>query len=42
VEQNLSLVSSISEKVYAIKEGRVVREISDEEEIKSNVCEQYL
>ena len=42
VEQNLSLVSTISEKVYAIKEGRVVREISDEEEIKSNVCEQYL
>lgn len=42
VEQNLSLVSAISEKVYAIKEGRVVREISDEEEIKNNVCEQYL
>jgi ABC-type branched-subunit amino acid transport system ATPase component len=42
VEQNLSLVSTISEKVYAIKEGRVVREISDKEEIKSNVCEQYL
>ncbi len=42
VEQNLSLVSAISERVYAIKEGRVVREISDEGEIKSNVCEQYL
>jgi len=42
VEQNLTLVSAISEKVYAIKEGRVVREISDAEEIKNNVCEQYL
>ncbi len=42
VEQNLSLVSAISERVYAIKEGRVVREISDEGEIKRNVCEQYL
>ena len=42
VEQNLSLVSAISEKVYAIKEGRIVREISDEEDIKNNVCEQYL
>ena len=42
VGQNLALVSAISERVYAIKEGRVVREISDEGEIKSNVCEQYL
>jgi ABC-type branched-subunit amino acid transport system ATPase component len=42
VGQNLSLVRAISERVYAIKEGRVVREISDEGEIKSNVCEQYL
>lgn len=42
VEQNLSLVSAISERVYAVKEGRVVHEISDESEIKSNVCEKYL
>ena len=42
VGQNLALVSAISERVYAIKEGRVVREFSDEAEIKSNVCEQYL
>ena len=42
VEQNLSLVCAISDKVYAIKEGRVVSEIEDEGDIKSNVCEQYL
>jgi ABC-type branched-subunit amino acid transport system ATPase component len=42
VEQNLSLVCAISEKVYAVKEGHVVTEISDEESIKANVCEQYL
>jgi ABC-type branched-subunit amino acid transport system ATPase component len=42
VEQNLSLVCAISEKVYAIKEGHEVTEISDEESIKANVCEQYL
>jgi len=42
VEQNLSLVCAISEKVYAIKEGRIVTEISDEEAIRSNICERYL
>ncbi|MCG6535869.1 MAG: hypothetical protein L7F78_14505 [Syntrophales bacterium LBB04] len=42
VEQNLSLVCAISQKVYAVKEGRIVTEISDEESIKANVCEQYL
>jgi ABC-type branched-subunit amino acid transport system ATPase component len=42
VEQNLSLVCAISDKVYAVKEGRIVTEISDEESIRSNICEQYL
>ncbi len=42
VEQNLALVCTISDKVYAIKEGRIVTEISDEEAIRSNICEQYL
>ncbi len=42
VEQNLSLVCAISEKVYALKEGRIVTEICDQESIKANVCEQYL
>jgi ABC-type branched-subunit amino acid transport system ATPase component len=42
VEQNLSLVCAISNKVYALKEGRIVTEIADAESIKANVCEQYL
>jgi ABC-type branched-subunit amino acid transport system ATPase component len=42
VEQNLSLVCAISDKVYALKEGRMVTEISDEESIRSNLCEKYL
>ena len=42
VEQNLSLVSAISQRVYAVKEGRIVHEITDDDEIKSNVCEKYL
>jgi len=42
VEQNLSLVCAIADKVYAVKEGRIVTEISDEESIRSNICERYL
>jgi ABC-type branched-subunit amino acid transport system ATPase component len=42
VEQNLPLVSAIADKVYAIKEGRVVAEIVDPDAIRANVCERYL
>ena len=42
VEQNLTLVSAISNRIYAFKEGRIVHEINDDEEIKNNVCEKYL
>jgi ABC-type branched-subunit amino acid transport system ATPase component len=42
VEQNLPLVCDLSDKVYAIKEGRVVAEITDPASIKANVCEKYL
>jgi ABC-type branched-subunit amino acid transport system ATPase component len=42
VEQNLPLVCSISDKVYALKEGRIVAEISDKESIRADICEQYL
>jgi len=42
VEQNLPLVCAISDKIYAIKEGRIVIEITDQESIKANICEQYL
>jgi ABC-type branched-subunit amino acid transport system ATPase component len=42
VEQNLPLVCAIAHKVYAIKEGRVVSEITEKDKIKADVCEQYL
>jgi ABC-type branched-subunit amino acid transport system ATPase component len=42
VEQNLPLVCAISDKIYALKEGRIVAELTDKESIKANICEQYL
>jgi ABC-type branched-subunit amino acid transport system ATPase component len=42
VEQNLPLVCAISDKIYALKEGRIVTELTGPESIKANVCEQYL
>jgi branched-chain amino acid transport system ATP-binding protein len=42
VEQNLPLVCAISEKIYALKEGHIVAEITDPEMIKADICEQYL
>jgi ABC-type branched-subunit amino acid transport system ATPase component len=42
VEQNLPVVCAISDKIYAIKEGRVVAEIADRESIRTEVCEKYL
>lgn len=42
VEQNLPLVCAISDKIYAIKEGHIVTELTGQESIKPNVCEQYL
>jgi ABC-type branched-subunit amino acid transport system ATPase component len=41
VEQNLPLVCAISEKIYAIKEGRIVTELVGEK-IAANICEGYL
>ncbi len=41
VEQNLPLVCAISEKIYAIKEGRIVMELAGDQ-LKANVCEGYL
>ena len=41
VEQNLPLVCAISEKIYAIKEGRIVTELTGER-LKTDVCEGYL
>ena len=42
VEQNLPLVCAISDKIYAIKEGRIVAELTDAESIKAGICEQYI
>ena len=42
VEQNLPLVCAISNKVYALKEGRVMAELTDREPIKPEMCEKYL
>lgn len=42
VEQNLPLVGRVADVVYAIKEGRVVAEITDREAIRSGAVEAYL
>jgi len=42
VEQNLPLVCAISDKIYAIKEGRVVAELADAASISLRNCEQFL
>ena len=42
VEQNLPLVCAISDRIYALKEGRMVAELADRESIQAKVCEQYL
>ncbi len=42
VEQNLPLVCAISNKVYAIREGRIVAELAGEDSIRPDVCERYL
>jgi ABC-type branched-subunit amino acid transport system ATPase component len=42
VEQNLPLVCAISDKLYAIKEGRVVAEVTDKDSITASICERFL
>jgi ABC-type branched-subunit amino acid transport system ATPase component len=42
VEQNLPLVCAIADKVYAIRDGRVVAELSGRDSITFEACEQYL
>ncbi len=42
VEQNLPLVCAISDKVYAMSDGRIVAEMADRESIRVDVCERYL
>ncbi|MEO8136088.1 MAG: ABC transporter ATP-binding protein [Betaproteobacteria bacterium] len=42
VEQNLPLVCAIADRVYAIKEGRVVAELAGPDSITAANCERYL
>ena len=42
VEQNLPLVCAIADKVYALKEGRIMAELSERASIRPEMCEQYL
>jgi ABC-type branched-subunit amino acid transport system ATPase component len=42
VEQNLPLIASIADRVYCMKEGKVVNEITTREQISSMHFEQYL
>jgi ABC-type branched-subunit amino acid transport system ATPase component len=35
VEQNLDLVTRLADRIYAIREGSIVKEISDATEIKN-------
>jgi branched-chain amino acid transport system ATP-binding protein len=42
VEQNLPLVCAIADKVYAMKEGRIVAELVGADSIRTEVCERYL
>jgi ABC-type branched-subunit amino acid transport system ATPase component len=42
VEQNLPLVCAIADKVYALKEGRVMAALTDRESIRPEACEKYL
>ena len=42
VEQNLPLVCAISDKVYALREGRIVTAIEDRAALTPELCEQYV
>ena len=42
VEQNLPLVCAIADKIYALKEGRIMAELKEHDEIKPEACEKYL
>ncbi|MGE5524833.1 MAG: ATP-binding cassette domain-containing protein, partial [Rhodospirillaceae bacterium] len=42
VEQNLPLVCAIANRIYALKEGRMVAEITERASITPEACEPYL
>lgn len=42
IEQNLPLTAEVADRVYAMKEGKIVAEVVDREEIKHLAFERYL
>ena len=42
VEQNLPMIASSADRVYCMKEGKIVNEITDKDDIRNMVFEQYL
>ncbi|MCC7079342.1 MAG: ABC transporter ATP-binding protein [Burkholderiales bacterium] len=42
VEQNLPLVCAISDRIYALREGRIVTALEDRASITPQMCEQYV
>ncbi len=42
VEQNLPLIAGIADRIYCIKEGRIVNDVRDKDDIKNMCFEQYL
>ncbi|KPJ89351.1 MAG: hypothetical protein AMS17_02260 [Spirochaetes bacterium DG_61] len=42
IEQNLPLTADIADRVYSMKEGKIVQETSDKDEIKKLMFEKYL
>ncbi|EJW13541.1 Branched-chain amino acid transport ATP-binding protein LivF [Rhodovulum sp. PH10] len=42
VEQNLPMICGISDKIYALNEGRMVAEITERDRITPEECEPYL
>jgi len=42
VEQNIPVICKLADKVFAIKEGRIVNEFNDKDDIKKATFEKYL
>jgi len=42
IEQNLPLTAEVADRIYAMKEGKIVAEIADKKEIKGLKFEKYL
>jgi branched-chain amino acid transport system ATP-binding protein len=42
IEQNLPLTAEVADRVYAMKEGKVVAEIKDKKDIQGLTFEKYL